>query len=111
MAVIKGKYSQDPRNRNQCRSHRLEKLDAVLAGAYDEPVGGKTFRRTYSRILRSLARTGEIASFSRKIRTVRSCSLFSVSTLTSELRYGWLEVYVAYKTSIFPHCLSSLSVE
>lgn len=86
-------------------SHRFEKLEVVLAGAYDELVGGKTFLRTYSKIFRSLASTGEIISFSRKIRTVRSCSLFNVSTFTRELRDGWLEVYVAYNTSMFPHCL------
>ena len=80
----------------------------MLAGAYDELVGGKTFLRTYSKIFRSLASTGEIISFSRKILTVRSCNLFKVSTFTRELRDGWLEVYVAYNTSMFPHCLESV---
>jgi hypothetical protein len=70
-------------------------------------VGGKTLLRTCSKILSSVARTGEIISFSRKILTVRSCSLVRVSTFTRELRYGWLEVYVAYKTSMFPHCLNA----
>ena len=81
---------------------RLEKLDDIGSGGF-EP--GKTVARTCWRILASLARTGEIDSFSSSSLMVRSNKCRRVFSLTNDDSSGCGDVNVAASTSILPNCL------
>lgn len=77
-----------PQSLDPTISHtRLEKLDDWLADGFDVRYENTRFR-TCSRIFRSFAKMGEIASFSFKMPAVRLWSLSKVSRSIKELKAG-----------------------